>query len=146
NEATMRREAPWPVVECGAALLRKAVAYGTTALRSHVDVDAEVKLANVEAILTLKNRWTGIVDIQTVAFPQGGILRTPVVRSLLEEAIALGCDVVGGIDPIAIDGDVDGHLDVVFGIAQRHGAGIDLHLHDVGEAGLAQLLAIVERT
>ena len=51
---------------------------------------------------------------------------------LLDEALRAGADVVGGVDPIGIDADLDGQLDVVFGLAERHGAPIDIHLHDRG--------------
>src|SRR4030095_13587433 len=42
--------------------------------------------------------------------------------------------------------DLDGHLDPLFAIAERRGVGIDIHLHDGGEGGLAQIRAIAERT
>ena len=41
-----------------------------------------------------------------------------------------GAELIGGIDPAGIDHDPKGQLDVVFGIAGRHGAGVDIHLHD----------------
>ena len=53
---------------------------------------------------------------------------------------------MGGLDPVGIDGDLDGHLDPIFAIAERRGVGIDIHLHDGGEGGLAQIRAIAERT
>ena len=41
---------------------------------------------------------------------------------------------------------LDGHLDPIFAIAERRGVGIDIHLHDSGESGIAQLTAIAQRT
>ena len=67
-------------------------------------------------------------------------------RELLDDAIADGADLLGGLDPVGIDGDLDGHLDAIFAIAERRGVGIDIHLHDGGESGLAQITAIAERT
>jgi cytosine deaminase len=63
-------------------------------------------------------------------------------------ALALdnGADLLGGIDPAGLDGDVDGQLDAVFGLAERKGVGIDFHLHDGGETGAAEVAAIVDRT
>jgi len=81
-----------------------------------------------------------------VAFPQSGILRSPGTAELLDEAIAEGADLVGGLDPVGIDGDLDAHLDAIFAIADRRGVGVDIHLHDGGEPGLAQILAIAQRT
>ena len=65
---------------------------------------------------------------------------------MLDAAIAEGADLLGGLDPVGIDGDLDGHLDPIFAIAERRGVGIDIHLHDGGEGGIAQIRAIAERT
>ena len=62
------------------------------------------------------------------------------------QAIALGADLVGGLDPASIDGDAAAHLGIVFGLARRHGKGIDIHLHDSGPGGNAQLRDIAART
>lgn len=145
EKALRRREAP-PIAECGGNLLATAVRNGTLAVRSHVDVDDQTGLANVEASLRLREEWQRDVTIQLVAFPQSGILRCRPAGDLLAEAVRMGCDLVGGLDPIGIDGDLDRHLDAVFGIAERFGVGIDLHLHDQGETGLSALLAICERS
>lgn len=53
---------------------------------------------------------------------------------------------MGGLDPVGIDGDLDGHLDAIFGVAEKHGIGVDIHLHDGGESGIAQMLAIAQRS
>jgi cytosine deaminase len=87
-----------------------------------------------------------MIDIQLVAFPQSGILSSPGTAELLDEALKLGCDLVGGLDPASFDRDVDGHLDVVFGLAEKRGAGVDIHLHDAGTLGLFQIEAIAART
>ena len=79
-------------------------------------------------------------------FPQNGILRDPGTADLLDEAIAAGADLVGGLDPAGIDGDVKGHLDIVFGIAERRGVGVDIHLHDAGALGCFELRDIAART
>ena len=57
-----------------------------------------------------------------------------------------GCEIVGGLDPCAIDRDPKGHLDAVFGLFQRHGKPLDIHLHEPGEMGLFSFDLIVERT
>jgi cytosine deaminase len=132
--------------ETGANLVRQVVASGTLHMRSHVDIDNQLGLRNLEAVLAIRERFRDLASIQIVAFPQSGIVRSPGTAELLDEAIAQGGDLVGGLDPVGIDGDVDGHLDAVFGIAQKRGVGIDIHLHDGGEGGIRQMLAIAERT
>ncbi|WP_234364505.1 amidohydrolase family protein, partial [Streptomyces sp. SM8] len=76
-----------------------------------------------------------------------GVIRTPGTRELLEEAARTGAvDRVGGIDPIGFDEALDEQLDVVFGIADRHGVGVDIHLHERAATGLESLRAIIART
>ncbi len=135
-----------PEFETGSNLVRQVVASGTLHMRSHVDIDNQLGLRNLHEVLKIREHFRDLVTIEIVAFPQSGILRSPGTAELLDEAIAEGADLVGGLDPIGIDGDLDAHLDAVFAIAQRRGAGIDIHLHDGGEAGLAQILAIAART
>lgn len=135
-----------PAATRGAALVEAAVARGTTHMRSHVDIDSRAGLSNLEAVLELKESYREVVSIQIVAFPQSGIVADPGTAELLEEAVRSGADLVGGLDPAGFDRDVDGHLDVVFGIAERHGAGIDIHLHDPDSLGLMELEEIARRT
>jgi cytosine/adenosine deaminase-related metal-dependent hydrolase len=132
--------------ETGANLVRQVVASGTLHMRSHVDVDNQLGLKNLHAVLEVREKFRDLVTIEIVAFPQSGIVRSPGAAKLLDEAIAAGADLVGGLDPVGIDHDLDGHLDAVFDIASRRGVGVDLHLHDGGEGGLAEIVAIAERT
>ncbi len=73
-----------------------AVARGLLAIRSHVDVCDERLLA-VEALLEVKRRVAPYLDLQLVAFPQDGVLRSAGAFENLKRAIAMGVDVVGGI-------------------------------------------------
>jgi len=73
-----------------------AVARGLLAIRSHVDV-CDDRLLAVEALLHVKERVAPYLDLQLVAFPQDGLLRSQTAFSNLKRAIALGVDVVGGI-------------------------------------------------
>ena len=73
-----------------------AVARGLLAIRSHVDT-SDPSLLPVEAMLEVKKRVASYLDLQLVAFPQDGVLRTPGGRESLERALDLGVDIVGGI-------------------------------------------------
>jgi len=145
TERGLRAQLP-PVAERAANLVRQCVAHGTTAIRSHVDVGPDIGLRHIEAMLQVRAAFAHAVDIQLVAFPQYGVLRAPGTIDLLDAALAAGADLLGGLDPIVIDGDLYGQLDLLFALAQRHGVGIDLHLHDAGEAGRAEIAAVAERT
>ena len=145
-ERKVRAARTVPEAETGANLVRQVVASGTLHMRSHVDIDNQLGLKNLHEILKVRERFGDLVTIQIVAFPQSGILRSPGTADLLDAAIAQGADLLGGLDPVGIDGDLDGHLDALFGIAERRGVGVDIHLHDSGESGIAQLTAIARRT
>ncbi len=73
-----------------------AVAKGLLAIRSHVDT-SDPSLLPVQAMLEVKKRVAGYIDLQLVAFPQDGVLRTPGGMDSLKKALDLGVDVVGGI-------------------------------------------------
>ena len=123
-----------------------AASLGTTHIRTHVDVDTEVGVAGIEGVLETRERYRDIVDIELVAFPQSGMLIRPGTVELMEKALQLGAQVVGGLDPSAIDRDPKGHLDVVFGLAERYGVPVDIHLHEPAELGAFSMELIVERT
>lgn len=146
NEKRTRRAIGMEAAREGRALAEAHLAAGTTRLRSHVDVDEESRLTHVEALLGLREAMREVLDIQLVAFPQSGILRTPGVEEWLDEALRLGCDAVGGLDPSLIDRDPVRHLDIVFALAERHGKPVDIHLHEAGELGAFSMELIAERT
>jgi cytosine deaminase len=73
-----------------------AAAKGLLAIRSHVDV-CDDRLLAVEALLHVKQRVRPYVELQLVAFPQDGLLRSPGALANLKRALDLGVDVVGGI-------------------------------------------------
>ncbi|MGJ7042074.1 cytosine deaminase [Shinella sp. BE166] len=135
-----------PMDERARKQLELCVANGSLQMRSHVMVDGSVGLKSLETILKIREEYRDVIDIQLVAFPQNGILKSPGTPELLDEAIALGADLVGGLDPASFDRDLQGHLDVVFGVAEKRGVGVDIHLHDFGSLGAFTVEEICART
>jgi cytosine/creatinine deaminase len=135
-----------PIVERADALIRQAASFGTIAMRSHVDVDATTGLTNLHAVMEAREKWRGVVDIELVAFPQAGVVSCPGTAEILDAAAGEGVEVVGGIDPSALDGDAQAQLDIVFGIAEKRGVKLDIHLHEPGQQGIDQLHRIAART
>jgi cytosine deaminase len=127
-------------------LLDRLVGLGTTHIRSHVDVDTEAGLGNVEVVAAVREEFADRLDIEIVAFPQSGLLCRPGTVDLMADAMAAGADIVGGLDPAGVDGDPIAHLDAIFGLATRFARPIDIHLHDPGELGGWEIATIVERT
>ena len=145
-EKELRRSVSLPVEARATRLVEQVVSYGTVALRTHVDVDDETKLDGLHALLKVREAVRDLIDIQIVAFPQSGIVICPGAADLLDNAIREGADLVGGLDPAGIENDVTGHLDAVFSIAERHGVGVDIHLHDMGPLGCSEIREIAART
>jgi cytosine deaminase len=108
--------------------------YGTTAVRTFADVDTIGGLTPVKAMLELREKYAGSVDIQVCAFPQEAIVRDPGTEELLIEAMELGADVVGGL-PWFEFSDEDGrrHVDIVFEIAKRFDAPIHFLCDDTDD-------------
>jgi cytosine deaminase len=73
-----------------------AVGRGLLAIRSHVDV-CDRRLLAVEALLQVKRQVQPYLDLQLVAFPQDGVLRSPGALDNIKRALDMGVDVVGGI-------------------------------------------------
>jgi cytosine/creatinine deaminase len=128
------------------AVFRTEVANGTRAVRAHVDVGPAHGVANVHGVRAAAERLQGLLDVQIVAFPQQGLLTAPGTVELLDAALTEGADLVGGIDPIGLEDDFDGHVDAVFALAAKHGVDVDIHLHDGGELGLDETRRIAKRT
>ncbi|MEY4563264.1 MAG: hypothetical protein RLZZ618_2541 [Pseudomonadota bacterium] len=73
-----------------------AVGRGLLAIRSHVDV-CDDRLLAVRALLKVREQVRPYLDLQLVAFPQDGLLRSPTAMANLVRSLDLGVDVVGGI-------------------------------------------------
>jgi cytosine/creatinine deaminase len=73
-----------------------AVAKGLLAIRSHVDT-SDASLLPVRAMLEAKRLMAPYLDVQLVAFPQDGVLRSPGGLDNLKRALDMGVGVVGGI-------------------------------------------------
>jgi cytosine deaminase len=146
NERAWRGAAHHDAAARSLALAHDYLANGTTRLRTHADIDPDIGLRHVRALMQTRDRLAGLVELQIVAFPQSGVVRCPGVDALIAAALAEGANVIGGIDPCAIDRDPVRQLDVLFDLAQRHARPIDIHLHEPGEMGAFSLDLILERT
>jgi cytosine/creatinine deaminase len=100
----------------------------------------------VHATIRTRTVVADAIDMQIVAFPQSGLTSRPGTETLMDVALQDGADIVGGIDPCAIDRDPVRCLDALFALATRHGKPIDIHLHEPGEMGAFSLDLILERT
>jgi cytosine deaminase len=146
NERALRREWQIDSHQQSTRQARLAIASGTTHIRTFVDIDTEVGLGGFEGVLRTRDDFREALSIQIVAFPQSGMLVRPGTVELLEEALRNGAEVIGGLDPSAIDRDPARHLDVIFDLAERYDRDIDIHLHEPGDLGAFAIELIAERT
>lgn len=147
HERAQRDALGIPSLERSALVLRELVRHGTTAIRTHVDVDLGVGLGGIEAVEEAAAAYRGALDVQLVAFPQDGVLRRPGVLELLREAAGRdSVRAIGGLDPASIDRDPVGQIDALTALAAETGVGLDIHLHDPAELGAFQIELLAERT
>lgn len=106
-------------------VLDLAVRQGTTAMRSHAEVDPIVGLMGFEALVALKREYAPAIDLQLCAFAQEGILQAPGTEALLREALRAGADLIGGVP--YNDTDARRHIDIVFDLAAEFGVDVDFH-------------------
>ncbi|RKT86856.1 Cytosine/adenosine deaminase [Saccharopolyspora antimicrobica] len=146
NDRENWRDAEWTVAERATHTLGRMIAQGTTRVRSYAQIDADCGLERFEGVLAAKEAHRDRCEVEVIAFPQAGLLREPGVPELIDEALASGAAVVGGIDPCTLDRDPVRHLDVLFGLAEKHQVPVDVHLHEPGELGVFSVDLILERT
>ena len=113
--------------------IRWEVAQGTLHIRSHVDV-CDPNLTALRALLEVREEVRDICNLQLVAFPQDGILSFPDGRELMQQAMELGCDVVGGIPHYEWTRDM-GVEDVhyAFALAREFNRDIDCHCDETDD-------------
>jgi cytosine deaminase len=108
-------------------------AHGIQHVRTHVDV-TDASLAALKAMLEVREETNHLIDLQIVAFPQEGIESYPHGRELMEEAIRLGADVVGGIPHFEYTRE-QGVSSVKFlmDLAERTGCLVDVHCDETDD-------------
>lgn len=125
-------------------VLDMAIRQGTTAMRSHAEIDPVVGLKGFEALSALKREYAPAIDLQLCAFAQEGILKVPGTEALLREALRAGADLVGGVP--YVDPDPRRHVDVVFDLAAEFGVDVDFHADFFDEPKHLHARYIAEQT
>jgi cytosine deaminase len=105
-----------------------AVAQGLGAIRSQVDVDFATGLVSLEGVMRARERFSGLIDVEIVAFPQEGIVTDPKAPDLLREALRMGIRLVGGLPEFEANvEDQKTHVRTILDIAEEFDAHIDMH-------------------
>ncbi len=127
-------------------LLTWYISAGVTRVRSHLGVyeDSETPFAHVEAMLDLKEEFSGMLDIQLVGMPSRGFAHDELLYDQFEEMFDRGVDVVGGA-PNGEDTREVGveHIEAALDLADRKGRLVDMHIDETDDpdARMTEVLA-----
>lgn len=144
-EKSMLASLPTTVAERARRLIDLLLSHGTTKIRTHVDVDPQIGISHVEQVLEVREEYRGVMEIEIVAFPQQGLLRSNSLP-VMKDALRAGAEYVGGVDPAGLDRQVDRSLETTFELSAEFNAGVDLHLHDPGHLGLYTISRFADLT
>ncbi|MEL6552601.1 MAG: cytosine deaminase [Cyanobacteria bacterium J06621_11] len=113
--------------------LRMQAECGVLFVRSHADV-SERSLTALKALLEVRETVKDWMTLQVVAFPQDGLYGHERNEELMEEALRLGADVVGGIPHYELTRE-DGVRSVhkIFELAQKYDRLIDVHCDEIDD-------------
>ena len=113
--------------------LKWQIANGVQYVRTHVDV-SDPTLTALKAMLEVKKEIAPWVDLQIVAFPQEGILSYPNGEKLLDQAMEMGADVVGGIPHFEFTREYGVEsMHIAFDIARKYNTQIDIHCDEIDD-------------
>jgi cytosine deaminase len=121
------------VVARATQLLRWQVAQGVLHVRTHADV-TDPEFTGLKALLDVKEKVRDWADVQIVAFPQEGMLSYPGGVELMEEALRLGADTVGGIPHYEHTREMGVEsVKESFRLAERYDRFIDIHCDETDD-------------
>lgn len=113
--------------------LKWQIANGIQYVRTHVDV-SDPTLTALKAMLEVKKEIAPWVDLQIVAFPQEGILSYPNGEKLLDQAMEMGADIVGGIPHFEFTREYGVEsMHIAFDIARKYNKQIDIHCDEIDD-------------
>ncbi|MGF7060317.1 amidohydrolase family protein [Brassicibacter mesophilus] len=135
------------IVERAGKIIKTGLINGTTRMRTHADVDTIGGLLPIEGLLKAKEIYSDLVDLQIVAFPQEGIIKDIGCEELMWKAMEMGADVVGGMPANEnTPDDSRKHVQIVFDIAQKYDADIDMHVDESDDPFYRTLEMVADET
>jgi cytosine/creatinine deaminase len=141
-----QKEAPRVTYEGYAAramqAVQLAIAKGTTAMRTHIDINSHEGFRSLEAILEVRERFKKAIDIQIVALGQAGTDDSE--KLAMQTAFEMGADLVGGAP--SLTPDPKHAIDTVFELAEKYSKPIDLHIDETEDPTMLALEYLAEQT
>ena len=134
------------VMERARSVALEMLANGVTAIQTQADIDPTAELRGLEALLALREELTGTVDLRVGVFPQEGAVG-PQKEALLEEALRLGADVVGGNPSVeANHEDQRRHVDNLFKLALRYDRDLEVQVDETNDPRQFLLPYLIDQT
>jgi cytosine/creatinine deaminase len=144
---TKRSASPDEVAARAGVVIRQAIVSGTTRIRSHVDVDTVGGLTPLRGVLQAAREYADLCEIQTVIFPQEGIIRDPGTAELMDAAMREGGDLLGGMPHWEPDEQAAGkHIGICMRLAQRYDADVDMHIDETDDPRSRTLAMLIDAT
>ncbi|KAM3093363.1 amidohydrolase family protein [Phormidesmis sp. 146-35] len=125
-------------------VIKRAIAFGTTAMRSHVEVDSAIGLTAIKALLPLRQEYAWGITLQLAVFAQEGITNQPGQVELLREALVIGGNAIGSAP--YVDPAPEQNIRIVFDIAQEFDCDVDFHLDFLDDDKPLTLPFVIEET
>ena len=124
---------PDDVVERATRTIKRLVAAGTTLIRSHADTNVFAGLKAVRSLLEVRDAVEPLCDLEVVAmaYPLTGPDGRD-GRRILDQAIELGADVIGGAPHL--EDDPVSAIDHLLNLAVETRLHVDLHVDEVLDA------------
>jgi cytosine/creatinine deaminase len=106
--------------------LENCIKFGTTRMRTHVELDGGVEMRSFDALERLRRDYAWAIEIELCVFPQEGLTNNPRSDELLVQALRRGAKVIGAAPNY--DPDKSGQIHRIFALAREFDADIDMHL------------------
>lgn len=135
------------IIKRASPVIEKAIINGSLFMRSHADVDTIGKLIPIEAVNELREIYKDLIEIQSVVFPQEGIIKDPGTKELMKKSMQMGANLVGGM-PANENSYKDSveHVRFCFELASEYGASIDMHVDESDDPNVRTLEIVADYT
>ncbi|MEM9450700.1 MAG: amidohydrolase family protein [Cyanobacteria bacterium P01_E01_bin.6] len=124
--------------------IEHAISFGTTAMRSHVEVDPSIGLTGMQALVPLRDRYRKRLTLQLAVFAQEGITQHSDVADLLHQAMKMGGDVIGSAP--YVDPDPVQNIRIIFDLAEEFDCDVDFHLDFLDNSEPLVVPTVIEET
>ncbi|HAY15449.1 MAG TPA: cytosine deaminase [Halomonas sp.] len=113
--------------------LNLLIGNGVQFVRTHADT-SDPSLVGLKTLCALRDELKDKIDIQVVAFPQDGLLSYPGGDKLMEEALEIGADVVGGIPHFEYTRELGvASMKRVIELAMKYDRLVDVHCDEIDD-------------